>query len=820
MNSHEDTNRLDYIEEVGLTASARLIYQLGEQLISDEFVALSELIKNAYDADCRGVRILVDTNADTPYGKGKIVIEDNGNGMTRSILLKSFLRVSTSFKKTEKLSPFFKRRTLGEKGLGRLSIQRLGNFVTVNCSPRIDRLKGFVPREDVEFYQIYNDYTIILDWKGFEDSERDISDVKAKCIFAFKSEPRPGTRIIIEGIRNLEFWNIDSRKESRIRTELFGMVNPFTQNLDQSFQIMLEVDGEKYSNEKIDENVLDVISDIKVSFSFINWNLQVRVETRKKYLDRLLEDTVKRMQRSGFEECSLGKQYETIISKYDLDLSKEEYKKEHPYLKSVKLQKCFDLFNGFDVLANPGNFHGNIYVCEQSPEALNEAISSLGEAGVFLKNLKEIRSIWSAAVGVYLFRNDFRILPYGPEKDWLKFTARSQRGKSNSYKAHTVSGYVQLDGESSENLKEQTSRLGLIEDEFGVNFLTIVGDVIADIAFREDVDHRGKFEIKTQNEDIEVTSMDKNIIFKRALPVEEVKEKIIDDLHKDFSNLGTRQIDFAENVTSRINQNLQNLVQINQEESIHRRQEKYLQAQKNEKLSAFIGLAGQGMIVESLTHELHRIETNISDYARETKRSLVSLKNGFDLAKLDFLISNQDHIMQEIYYLQQQLEHLEPMYRRNRFVISEINLKEYLENMYLKESPLSRKAQKQKVSVKITGDDLIVHTNKGIVVTVFDNLFLNSMYWVQEAETKEIIFEVNKHARMITMWDSGLGIHRNIESKLFEAEESMKPDGRGLGLFIVKELMRTINGEVNLDSHRNVHGNLFKFKVIFPESKS
>ena len=73
-------------EKMNLTASARLIMQLGEQLIEDELVALLELIKNAYDADANNVDVVIDKDTVTPYGKGRIEIKDDGNGMIPSIV--------------------------------------------------------------------------------------------------------------------------------------------------------------------------------------------------------------------------------------------------------------------------------------------------------------------------------------------------------------------------------------------------------------------------------------------------------------------------------------------------------------------------------------------------------------------------------------------------------------------------------------------------------------------------------------------------------------------------------------------------------------
>ena len=81
--------------KIPITVAARLLYHLGEQLISDELVALLELVKNSYDADATKCVVKVDSYADTPYGKGTIVINDNGNGMLASTVEKDFLRLAT-----------------------------------------------------------------------------------------------------------------------------------------------------------------------------------------------------------------------------------------------------------------------------------------------------------------------------------------------------------------------------------------------------------------------------------------------------------------------------------------------------------------------------------------------------------------------------------------------------------------------------------------------------------------------------------------------------------------------------------------------------
>jgi len=134
---------MNNVQKLNLTASARLIMQLGEQLIEDELVALLELIKNGYDADAKVVNITIETTKETEFGLGQITISDDGNGMLPSIIKNAFLKLSTNFKEEEKSSIYFNRRVLGKKGIGRLSFQRLGRFIDIKTAPRIDRYVGF-----------------------------------------------------------------------------------------------------------------------------------------------------------------------------------------------------------------------------------------------------------------------------------------------------------------------------------------------------------------------------------------------------------------------------------------------------------------------------------------------------------------------------------------------------------------------------------------------------------------------------------------------------------------------------------------------------
>ncbi len=124
--------------DVRFDINPHIVRQLGGELVPDDITALMELVKNAYDADSPYVRISINTkepyeeeSLKYPNNKGYIVIEDGGFGMNETVILKSWLTISYSQKRADENNVKPKtplgRTPLGDKGLGRLSTQRLAD---------------------------------------------------------------------------------------------------------------------------------------------------------------------------------------------------------------------------------------------------------------------------------------------------------------------------------------------------------------------------------------------------------------------------------------------------------------------------------------------------------------------------------------------------------------------------------------------------------------------------------------------------------------------------------------------------------------------
>ena len=827
---------------MNLTATARLIMQLGEQLIEDELVALLELIKNAYDADANNVDVLIDTNTVTPYGKGRIEIKDDGNGMIPSIVRNSFLRLSTSFKEEEKSSIYYHRRVLGKKGIGRLSFQRLGNYISVETVPNIERYEKteLLKKEDKEFINEYSKINIDIDWSEFP-IDMDFSDIMATVKYEKDIVVSYGTKIVIQGIKNLNFWDMDKKKEEKLKNELLNMMDPFQKNLKEKrkdgFSVLLKINDIPYSVKPIEEDLLDELYDSKVTFKFKNWKFHIEVERQLKYIMQRRESMIKNMKKSGFDVLHEEK-YEKETKKYDIDffdlkevavnypkinftvekinfLRKEELEELEKEREDKKISEEEYREKILAQYAYPGDFEGKIYARDlMNTEEIDIILQKEGLIKAKLNTLRDINKVWSSMQGVYVYRNGFRVLPYG-RKDWIGFTEKSQKSAANIYREHTVVGYLKIDGFTSENLEEQTNRQGFIQDEYGKNFFMLLQEFLLNIIFESDVLFRDGF-TSIKNFDNKVVTENGKITFEKVSGYEEEKNDKMQDVKAGIEDLKTAVINksisgsASQKAIENLQQQLSEYEKVEQKVIDEKSQEIYLKSKQIDEIKDIVPLLGLGIIAESLTHEMKRIEQNVEEYARNT----IKFKND-----VDRIVKNQRNIITQTNFLKIQLAHMESTYRRNLEKQEEILLRDFLLEMYVNgDSPMARKAYRDNVDVLVEGDNILLKANKGILTTIFDNIFLNSLYWVQYSDQKKYIKFVVKQSGIIECFDSGCGVHPEIEDKLFEPFRFMKENGRGLGLFIVKELTENMNGRVWLSDERR-EGRRYKFVFDLSERR-
>ena len=201
--------------------AGRHILTIGRDLIQDNYAAVVELVKNAYDADSPDVHIVFTASRD--HSGYSIVISDNGHGMSRDDVINKWLVPSTSDKVERGRSP--DGRTLqGSKGVGRYAAAILGKDLLLETITT----KG-------EKTAVY------LEWSNFEDAQY-LDDVEILIESESVSKPSGTQLTIIGDNEDLEEWNKD--RFSKLRYELKRLKSPVSTVLNNDdFCISLSVNG-------------------------------------------------------------------------------------------------------------------------------------------------------------------------------------------------------------------------------------------------------------------------------------------------------------------------------------------------------------------------------------------------------------------------------------------------------------------------------------------------------------------------------------------------------------------------------------------------
>lgn len=206
---------------VRFSVDAGHISRLGRELVSRQETAVSELVKNAYDADASSVTVDFQ-DSDTPGGS--LVIDDNGHGMTKEELIEGFMRLSTSDKIHRPRSPSYHRLRAGRKGIGRFAAQRLGKRLTLTTQTK-DASQGL---------------RVTIRWDLFKQ-DIELGSVAFR-VETVNKEKEQGTTLLIEDLR--EAWS--DAQIRRVYRYILDIIQPFTfssspvnENSDPGFATVL-----------------------------------------------------------------------------------------------------------------------------------------------------------------------------------------------------------------------------------------------------------------------------------------------------------------------------------------------------------------------------------------------------------------------------------------------------------------------------------------------------------------------------------------------------------------------------------------------------
>lgn len=399
---------------------ARMLLQLGDQLIKNESVALVELVKNSYDADATCVEIIM-TNIDN-RAEGQILIKDNGWGMDLDTIVNCWLEPGSDSKSQIvnacKRSPKG-RLPIGEKGIGRFGVHKLGSRIEL-----ITRKSNG------------KEYVVNINWDDFSHSKY-LDDVPVSVIEleqpnTFIGEQH-GTLIRINGLN--KSW---TRGEVRsIKRTINSLSSPFASN--DSFVANLVCIGH--------EDWLDDMVDWKDIKKYAMYHFKAT----------LLDDAV-----SFFEYDFLPWDSMTKISPYSLKwdstlVDKKLNDVKLKYISELRFLTCGDKeFSLRDDNNEIGEVEFEGYIFDRDAFVLK-----LGVA-----DKQGFKEYLDANGGIRVYRDGLRVYDYGEVgNDWLNLDIRRVNQPGKKLSNNIILGAISLNRQTSRSLIEKTNREGFVENK-------------------------------------------------------------------------------------------------------------------------------------------------------------------------------------------------------------------------------------------------------------------------------------------------------------------------------------------------------------------
>jgi signal transduction histidine kinase len=705
-------------------AAADRLQVLKAEIVEAFLMNASQAARDAYAARLADAESLADLSAKLEEAQSAfntITVSDRGSGMSQEDLESAFLVIGTASRKKDveaalsagaKKSPY-----LGEKGIGRLSAMRLG-----------ERLQVVTARSDDTHLNLLQ-----INWRAFGDMEAmlDQIPVTPEVGGAKPSADWCGTDIIISDL--VEQWT-ETRVRDMCDREFARLTDP-SEDPAHRPRIAVFWNGQRASIPFMPKRLTDAA--------------HARVSGRYEVQDGvpLLTCTVEVFD-LGFEHPL---EVETVV------LGLED-------LEAVVVGQDGEIEDQALASLGPFSFEAHWY----NRRRLSR-VDTTGES----QALRDLQEQWS---GIRLYRDGFRVFPYGEEEDdWLELDRSALRRKGYLLNKTQFIGRVMISRADNPALIDQTNREGLRVTPEQRAFLGVLHYAVQDRlgGFMKHVEREHKNQkIDLGETKVQVASLEQRArasITRLRREAGPAASEAVNDLEQTLLELS----DFAEKARERI-------------------------AQVEQESRQMLDMAGVGLMVEVVAHELARSSEN-------ALKALDRLKGPEVPERLRGHIAT---LRAEMRSLSKRIRILDPLsvsgrQRREVFSLDEL-LRDVIE---------AHDAQFERHNIEVHADlgerALQVRAVKGMVVQILENLISNSVYWMgmrserDPAYRPKISITLERGPPTITFEDNGRGIAPENAEKVFRPFFSLKDEKRrrGVGLFIAREAATYHGGGLVLSDH-------------------
>jgi len=815
-------------------ADAAVVWRLGAELFTSTDQALVELIKNSYDAGAESVRLEIKRPTAEPQtptddqtiergempnaepaedeleddagqlGRpvardGSILIIDDGSGMTAEDIVRGWLTLSASIKAEQKQEgiPPDKRVPLGDKGLGRLGAQRLGRKLRLRTRPEPEPGAGRL------------EHDVSIDWSAFQRG-RMLSDITPSWIThadLADAEPWPlaastGTVLeITEPYADDAGWT----DETTLQRSLSTVMNPYASV--QNFNVSVEVDGDALDLRQVSDEVrAAALTSWKVTYK--DRQLKISGVMRREWFRPKEEERRELLQRQlrtaeGREEMIERLQGRGPVA----DVSFAESKGRGFTAKHAVRPDAISKFPQEEC----GPFHMELDVVSLELGVARElSLSVFDRQADYRKWVKE-------RGGVSIFRDGFVV---AAGDDLLQLGKSFTSGGSYyGLRPQNVLGYIGISARENARLQETTSREDFQRNPAFLRFEAIVRLAVSEIdrildesgraggEWAKELSERaeGLFgltgdELVDQAGAVADRSRAAAASIQRAEAVLATAGVVDDETDDERAEL------LGELATAR--STLDAAIELTP--LVAHLRDRLGQAQLN--YEDLLATAGLGLAAEGLAHDI----TQVMERLRLRARAAGKVRTGLP-EDVELLLDEVDWAAGA---LRSQLRHLDPMLRYSRLRRTEVNL-----GKLVRDTAAFHRDRLHPQGIVVTASvskPSQVRLSPGRLGQVLDNLVHNSVYWLledgrPEGESPSIQFTVE--GSEIVVADNGPGVPPELGSRAFEPFVTRKHEGRGLGLWLVRQLLDLDQASIELEPDPDT-GRLDRFRIRYPSTSA
>lgn len=697
---------------------------IGLELISGETVALTELVKNAFDADANFVLVRLSGSLEDgviPPEVGVIEVLDDGVGMSSTVIANTWLEPATPHRRRQRYSDRG-RRMLGEKGVGRFAAAKLAEQLELVSRPEDgDEIHVRLDWRDFENEDAYLD-EIEIGWAEREATTfaagGEVADIWRSVVsdhlsgtrgsdLLLRPEADHGTLLRMRGTR-VE-WT--SELVGQLRTTLSRLVSPFTTEdaVSSDFTIVLEA-----------PDAFGVVSGVvepPEELQRPHYTLDASVDA--------LGKAVGSMKLKNGEVLPVDSQLQ--------DAEGEQPDSESPL-------QC-------------GPFTIRLRVWDRDLQSLSEVAGDLPPSSV--------REILNEAAGISIYRDGFRVLPYGERgNDWLRLDLRRVQSPTRRLSNNQIAGYLLIGRDTNPELIDQTNREGLVEGPALADLRSAVRQLLVLL-------ENARYKIRPRTE-----RRHRGGLLDR-IDLGELKSAIAAKVPGDRAIVAM-------------------VTELQQE--IDQRQNEV-----GEVLARYHRLATLGQLVDRIVHELaqpllatrqatslglERIERS-SAALDQVCREIIA-----DLTERLTVIRDQTRAASDV------VRRIEPFGGRRRGRPPQIGLEEAVADAV---ALLHAEIEKVGAVVTLPPGSTPVTVDGTELQEVIVNLLTNSLYWLRRVPKNRRRIDINvernsDRSLSVVVEDSGPGVDEGDRDHIFEPYFTTREGGVGLGLSIAGEIVEDFYG--------------------------